>query len=793
MGSKCCKGRPPVEPVLKTNAKIEVADPLAFNDSLIQQRQQAIYNHSYRTIIESWNPNSLQELVQIIKSFSKGKNLVDRHWIIFYWITSNIQYDTVSYFSKDYKDQSAEGVFRTKKGVCAGYANIYKYLCDQLQMPCEIVGGYSKGYGFDDREGAPAETDHAWNAVEIDHHWYLMESTWGAGHLNKQKTFEPKLNSYYFLPRPNEMIYHHLPEDEKWQLLRTPIKMEQYMQLPNVYPSYFELNIELINPRNQAQFDLVPDKPYALVLLQAPSDVHLIADLSLHDQKIDGGHRVIFDNQKQLYYCYFAPSNIGKHKITIYGKRGVTESGTHSAVIDLTLNISQIPINPINFPKTWDNFFDLGLEVIRPENTHLIKLNSGAIHAEIRIKTPEYVELLGCLENENGEEVIGGNQIYYDRRKNIWKCNFAPNRDGLFEAVIMAKKKSDVGSYSSAISFKIEAKQIPSSPLSYPKTWQLFHDLDMKIITPRDQATIILSKSQSEIEIHLQTPDDVHLLGRLTNDKDEKIKDGHQIFYDRQKGFWRCKFAPNEVGIFNALIMAKKKTDPGKYSSAISFKVEAKQIPSPHLSYPETWPLFYDLDLKIEAPRNSSHAIWPDNASYAEVLIQAPDDVQLSCGIKYENVEVKNGSIAQFDNNKKLWQLLFAPQQTGTHELIVYANRNTDTESTSAAAAKFYLEVTKLRRPIKFPLVYTKFQTNKCQIYTPIDGILKKGSVVPIHCIIPGATDVNFKVDSEWLKSEGYKDPILQRQVTVGSKEVTIYAKYGEKSSYDGLVKYTVQ
>jgi hypothetical protein len=357
----------------------------------------------------------------------------------------------------------------------------------------------------------------------------------------------------------------------------------------------------------------------------------------------------------------------------------------------------------------------------------------------------------------------------------------------------MAKKKTDPGKYSSAVSFKIEAKQIPSSPLSYPNTWQLFHDLDMKIITPRDQATIILSKSQSEIEIHLQTPDDVHLLGRLTNDKDEKIKDGHQIFYDRQKGFWRCKFAPNEVGIFNALIMAKKKTDPGKYSSAISFKVEAKQIPSPHLSYPETWPLFYDLDLKIEAPRNSSHAIWPDNASYAEVLIQAPDDVQLSCGIKYENVEVKNGSIAQFDNNKKLWQLLFAPQQTGTHELIVYANRNTDTESTSAAAAKFYLEVTKLRRPIKFPLVYTKFQTNKCQIYTPIDGILKKGSVVPIHCVIPGATDVNLTVDSEWLKSEGYKDPILQRQVTVGSKEVTIYAKYGEKSSYDGLVKYTVQ
>ena len=64
------------------------------------------------------------------------------------------------------------------------YINIY---CDQLQMPCEVVGGYAKGYGFDEREEAPSETDHAWNAVEMDGHRYLMESTWGAGHLTKTK------------------------------------------------------------------------------------------------------------------------------------------------------------------------------------------------------------------------------------------------------------------------------------------------------------------------------------------------------------------------------------------------------------------------------------------------------------------------------------------------------------------------------------------------------------------------------------------------------------------------------
>ena len=236
--------------------------------------------------------------------------------------------------------------------------------------------------------------------------------------------------------------------------------------------------------------------------------------------------------------------------------------------------------------------------------------------------------------------------------------------------------------------------------------------------------------------------------------------------------------------------MAKKTSNPGSYSAAVSFKIEAKQIPSPCVSFPYTWSLFYDLGLKIEAPQNRSNAVWSDNVSFAEVLIKAPDDVQLSCGIHYNNVDVENGSLAQFDNDKNLWQLLFAPERTDLHELIVFAKRNS--EEKPGCVVKFNLDVTKLRQSMKFPTVYDSFYNNKCQLYTPMDGILKKDSVIPFHCVIPGAKEVDLTVDSKWLESEGYTDPILQRQVSVGSKEVTIYAKYGQKTDYVSLVKYTV-
>jgi len=773
--------------------KIKPTDPQAFNTSFIQQRQQAIDNRSYRSTIESWKPTSLQQLAKMIQSFAQGKSIVDQHWIIFYWIVHNIAYDTVSYFSKSYADQSAEGVFQNRKGVCAGYGNLYKYLCDQLQLPCEIVSGYSKGYGFDTREGAPTETDHAWNAVQVDRHWYLMESTWAAGSLTKEKVFERKLNTYYFFPRPEEMIYHHLPEEEKWQLLRNSINMDEYMKMPKYRPSYFDLKLKLIHPFNRAHVNLQPNKPYALVLIQAPSNVHLLTDLKLNDEKIEGGHHIIYDKRTKLYCCYYAPPNKGKYKITIFGKQDDEGAGKYDGVIELTLNIDEMPTNPISFPKTWDTYSDLGLEVLASRSTHLIRLDNGKGSIQIRIRVPSDVLLLGRLENEKEEKIEGGHCVYYDKEKGYWRCKFAPDRNGIFEALIMAKTESSSGNYTSAISYKIDAKNIPSPPVSYPETWQLFYDLNMKIVSPHNQSTIVIPKTESEVEIHVKTSKKADLIGQLTDDNDQKVSCGYEIFYDRSTGYWRCKFAPNHRGLFKALIMGKRKSDPGHYTTAIAFRIDATKCSSTSVSYPETWPLFYEFKLKVIAPMNSGYAIWPRNASYAEVLVQAPDDVTLSCAIEYSGTRIENGSIAQFDSEKKLWQLLFAPEVTGQHDLIIFAQRTSNEQAKSDSVAQLKLDVDHLQQRIKFPLIYTSFRTNRCRIYTPLNGILKKGATVPFHCVIPGAVDANIATDGKLLRVEGYTNPILQRQITVGSKDVTIYGKYGSKESYDGLVKYTVQ
>ncbi|CAF1233539.1 unnamed protein product [Adineta steineri] len=650
------------------------ADPEGFNDLFLKQRQDAIDNSSYRRTIESWHPESLHQLVEFIRDISKDKLLLDRHWMIFYWIACNIEYDAVSFLNNNIQDQSAESVFRTRKGVCAGFSRLYKSLCDQLALKCEEISGYAKGYGFAVREEtAFLKTDHAWNVVEIGRYWYPLDATWGTGHLNEQDIFNRELDTFYFLTRPDQLIYSHLPENDKWQLLRQPIKMTQYTQMPTVHPAYFIFNLEIVSPRHQAHATLVHGKSHALILIRAPSDIDVSTTFELYENEVDGGSRIIFDKSKQLYCCYFSPASIGRHKIDIFAKRIELDMKSGKQALSFTLNIVELPLNRVSYPTTSKEFYDLNIKIISPLNTHLIKVCDGATYGSIIIRAPSDVELSGGLDNSSGERVMNGCQVYYDQRKSLWKCKFAPNRNGLYKAYIFGKKKANTGNYSHLVSFKTEASQIPATPLSFPKTWQVFHD----------------------------------------------------------------------------------------------------------------------LNLEIEVPKNCSTVIWPTDASYVESFIQTPDDVQLSCAIHYNDVVVENGALAEFDSDKRLWQLLFAPQCIGQHELIVFANRYS--ESNSKCALKFDLNITQLKQPIKFPTIYPSFQVIKGRIYEPINGLVKKDTTISIHCFIPGAKDVNLTIDSKWANGGGYEDPFYKRTVTVGSKEVTIYAKYGEDFSYQALIKYNVQ
>ena len=95
---------------------------------------------------------------------------------------------------------------------------------------------YLTGTNFGEGNNTPP---HAWNAVYLRGGWRLVDCTWGAGQVNPDtKEYEKLANEFYFLTDPDELIYTHLPYDEaesnyeKWQLLKNPVSLETFNQMP---------------------------------------------------------------------------------------------------------------------------------------------------------------------------------------------------------------------------------------------------------------------------------------------------------------------------------------------------------------------------------------------------------------------------------------------------------------------------------------------------------------------------------------------------------------------------------
>lgn len=157
----------------------------------------------------------------------------------FRWITENIAYD-YKFINKgkaikkphcesevdcsqriaEWKEQYIKAVLQKKKGICSGYAELFKRLCDLNNIKCEIIEGYVKNKPY--QVGNPLSVNHAWNAVMIDSVWYYLDPTWAAGgcpedeETGKLLKYQKGYGNYYWLTPYSRLARNHYPDNSKW-------------------------------------------------------------------------------------------------------------------------------------------------------------------------------------------------------------------------------------------------------------------------------------------------------------------------------------------------------------------------------------------------------------------------------------------------------------------------------------------------------------------------------------------------------------------------------------------------
>ena len=198
-------------------------------------------------------PKNVQSIDELASYFSSIETKpIEKARMIYVWLTDNISYDDKAYNLKNIGDNSSSTVFKTKKAVCAGFANLYTDLGEKLGLEIETISGVAKGYEFEENVSDDLEEsiNHAWNAIRIDGEWRVFDATWGEGYgmSNKKGKLEStkKFDEAWFNVNPVNALFTHFPEDMNKQYINNPIRFESFLTLPYLLPSAF--NSGWLNP-----------------------------------------------------------------------------------------------------------------------------------------------------------------------------------------------------------------------------------------------------------------------------------------------------------------------------------------------------------------------------------------------------------------------------------------------------------------------------------------------------------------------------------------------------------------
>ena len=120
------------------------------------------------------------------------------------YIVENTEYDTSISKPNIY---NMYGALVNKDAVCEGYARAFKYIMDNMNIPCVLVIGQGTN--------SNGQTEnHAWNYVCLDSGWYAIDCTWddpivnGPGYISQSSKYK------YFLKGSGSFYKDHTPSGQ---------------------------------------------------------------------------------------------------------------------------------------------------------------------------------------------------------------------------------------------------------------------------------------------------------------------------------------------------------------------------------------------------------------------------------------------------------------------------------------------------------------------------------------------------------------------------------------------------
>jgi len=212
---------------------------------------------------------------------------IQRLRAIFTWVSERISWE------EDFEgEMDPRHVLQSKRGCSEEIAMVVAEMCASVGMHAEVIRGYLKTPGEPFDLESIARPNHFWNAVIVEGEWRIMDCSL-AGPTNPKRVHYSTAGSsvaetWYFLARPMEICYSHVPLLPEQQHICPPQPHEVLMALPCATPTYFRHGLHMTN------FDTsllnLDNLEMAHVYVDVPEDVECVAEVEArtYSQDMDG-------------------------------------------------------------------------------------------------------------------------------------------------------------------------------------------------------------------------------------------------------------------------------------------------------------------------------------------------------------------------------------------------------------------------------------------------------------------------------------------------------------------------
>ena len=265
---------------------------------------------------------------------------VQRLRAIFTWASEKVAWED------DFEGEvDTRRVIQMKRGCAEEVAVLVMEMCLAVGLHAEVVRGYLKTPGeILDFDTMP-RPNHWWNAVLCDGEWRIMDCSLASPTNPKRSQYSNAgaqvAETWWFLARPMEVCYTHIPQHLEQQHICPPISHEILLALPCACPPYFKNQMRMQN--YDTSLVRIENLEMVHIIVEVPPDVECFAEVEAHAyaQDADGDR---FENgdvvrkkalaqaewikgQKRYVVKALLPSDESQGVLKIYaGKRGLMHS-----------------------------------------------------------------------------------------------------------------------------------------------------------------------------------------------------------------------------------------------------------------------------------------------------------------------------------------------------------------------------------------------------------------------------------------------------------------------------------